>query len=33
MRGRFGLNRVFCDVFDMRGGKIRCLISHLLETK
>ena len=27
------LNLVFCDVFDMRGGKIRRLISYLVETK
>jgi len=27
------LNLVFCDVFDMRGGKIRLLISYLMETK
>ena len=27
------LNLVFCDVFDMRGGKIRRLISYLMETK
>lgn len=33
MRGRFGLSRVFCDVFDMRDGKIRRLISYLVETK
>lgn len=24
---------VFCDVFDMRGGKIRQLTSYLMETK
>ena len=27
------LNLVFCDVFDMRGGRIRRLISYLMETK
>lgn len=27
------LNVVFCDVFDMRNGKIRRLVSYLLETK
>lgn len=27
------LDLVFCDVFDMRGGKIRRLISYLMETK
>jgi ketosteroid isomerase-like protein len=27
------LDLVFCDVFDMRGGKIRRLISYLVETK
>jgi ketosteroid isomerase-like protein len=27
------LNLVFCDVFDMRNGKIRRLISYLMETK
>jgi ketosteroid isomerase-like protein len=27
------LNLVFCDVFDMRDGKIRRLISYLMETK
>ena len=26
-------NMVFCDVFDMRAGKIRRLISYLMETK
>jgi ketosteroid isomerase-like protein len=24
---------VFCDVFDMRGGKIRRLVSYLMEVK
>jgi ketosteroid isomerase-like protein len=27
------LNLVFCDVFEMRDGKIRRLISYLMETK
>jgi len=27
------LNLVFCDVFEMRGGKIRRLVSYLMETK
>jgi ketosteroid isomerase-like protein len=27
------LDLVFCDVFDMRGGKIRRLISYLMEAK
>ena len=27
------LNLVFCDVFDMRDGKIRRLISYLMEAK
>jgi len=27
------LNLVFCDVFDMRNGKIRRLVSYLMETK
>ena len=27
------LNLVFCAVFDMRGGKIRRLVSYLMETK
>jgi uncharacterized protein len=27
------LNLVFCDVFDMRDGKIRRLVSYLMETK
>ena len=27
------LNLAFCDVFEMRGGKIRRLISYLMETK
>jgi uncharacterized protein len=27
------LNLVFCDVFDMREGKIRRLTSYLMETK
>ena len=27
------LDLVFCDVFDMREGKIRRLISYLMETK
>jgi len=27
------LDLVFCDVFDMRDGKIRRLISYLMETK
>jgi ketosteroid isomerase-like protein len=27
------LNLVFCDVFEMQGGKIRRLISYLMETK
>ena len=26
------LNLVFCDVFDMRNGKIRRLVSYLMET-
>jgi uncharacterized protein len=30
--GRF-LNLAFCDVFEMRGGKIRRLISYLMEVK
>lgn len=25
------LNLVFCDVFDLRGGKIRRLVSYLME--
>jgi ketosteroid isomerase-like protein len=27
------LNLAFCDVFDMRDGKIRRLVSYLMETK
>lgn len=27
------MNLVFCDVFDMRGGKIRRLVSYLMEVK
>jgi len=27
------LDLVFCDVFDMRNGKIRRLVSYLMETK
>ena len=27
------LNLVFCDVFDMGNGKIRRLVSYLMETK
>ncbi len=27
------MSLVFCDVFDMRGGKIRRLISYLMEVK
>lgn len=27
------MNLVFCDVFEMQGGKIRRLISYLMETK
>jgi ketosteroid isomerase-like protein len=27
------INVVFCDVFEMRGGKIRRLISYLMQTK
>ncbi|HET9314185.1 MAG TPA: nuclear transport factor 2 family protein, partial [Vicinamibacteria bacterium] len=27
------LNLVFCDVFDMRAGKIRRLVSYLMESK
>jgi len=27
------LNLVFCDVFEMRNGKIRRLVSYLMETK
>src|SRR5688572_8140759 len=27
------LNLVFCDVFEMRGGKIKKLISYLMEVK
>ena len=27
------LSLVFCDVFDMRHGKIRRLVSYLMETK
>jgi ketosteroid isomerase-like protein len=27
------MDLVFCDVFDMRGGKIRKLVSYLMETK
>ena len=27
------LNLIFCDVFEMRGGKIRRLVSYLMETK
>jgi hypothetical protein len=27
------LNLMFCDLFDMRAGKIRRLISYLMETK
>jgi uncharacterized protein len=27
------LNLLFCDVFDMRDGKIRRLVSYLMETK
>src|SRR5688572_21078543 len=26
------LNLVFCDVFEMRGGKIRRLVSYLMQT-
>lgn len=27
------LDLVFCDVFDMRGGKIRRLVSYLMQSK
>ena len=27
------LNLAFCDVFEMRNGKIRGLVSYLMETK
>jgi len=27
------LNLAFCDVFEMQGGKIRRLISYLMETR
>ena len=27
------MNLMFCDVFDMRGGKIRRLVSYLVDTK
>lgn len=27
------LDLVFCDVFDMRGGQIRKLVSYLVDTK
>ena len=27
------LNLIFCDVFEMNGGRIRRLISYLMETK
>lgn len=27
------MNLAFCDVFEMRGGRIRRLISYLMETK
>ena len=27
------LNLAMCDVFEMQGGKIRRLISYLMETK
>ncbi len=27
------LDLVFCDVFDMRDGKVRRLVSYLMETK
>ena len=27
------LNLAFCDVFEMRGGKIRRLVSYLMEVK
>ncbi len=27
------LNLAFCDVFEMHGGKIRRLISYLMEAK
>ena len=27
------LNLAFCDVFEMRGGKIRRLVSYLMETR
>jgi ketosteroid isomerase-like protein len=27
------MNLAFCDVFEMQGGKIRRLISYLMETK
>lgn len=26
------LNLAFCDVFEMRGGKIRRLVSYLMQT-
>ena len=32
-KGGTALNLVFCDVFEMNGGKIRRLISYLMETK
>lgn len=32
-QGGIVLNLAFCDVFDMRDGKIRRLISYLMETK
>lgn len=27
------LDLIFCDVFEMRGGKIRRLVSYLMETR
>jgi ketosteroid isomerase-like protein len=27
------MNLVFCDLFDMQGGRIRRLVSYLMETK
>ncbi len=30
MKNGNGLDAVFCDVFEMSGGKIRCLTSYLM---
>jgi hypothetical protein len=31
--GRRSVNLVFCDVFELQGGRIRRLVSYLMETK